>query len=140
MMARKQHDATQQPISLSQARRSRRRGVAGVAGKPPGGYAALASSMSAADQLAARVNLKERTELTGRVDPYHAHRGGYWQGSMDALSVLEQLLDAGIDLDTALAEQRAWLLGADFGQWVNAPDDPQDILPGSWLARRRHSV
>lgn len=128
-MARKQQQQSRQPISLSQARRRRR------PGKPSGAFA----SPSAADQLAERAWLKERMELTGQLDSYHAYRGGYWQGALDALLTLELLVNGDIALEIALDELRAWLMSDDFGQWVNAPDDPQEIAPGPWLARRASS-
>lgn len=129
MMARKQRN-TQPPI-IPFRRQAHQRCPA----QPP---SAQQAPSSAAERLATIMSLHERTALVGRLDPFHAHRGGYWQGAMDALSALEQLLDldAGTDLETALEGLRAWLLGDVFGQWVNAPDDPQDILPGDWLARR----
>lgn len=127
-MARKQQPPAR-PISLSQARAHHR----------PGKPATTPAPQSAADKLADRAFLKERMELVGHLDPYHAYRSGYGQGAWVALSALEFLVNGGVDLEIALDELRTWLTGEDFGHWVNAPDDPQEIDPGPWLRRREAS-
>lgn len=90
--------------------------------------------------MAARVHWNETADTVGRLDPYHAYRSGYGQGAWDVLSALGVLLDEGVDLETAMEELRAWLLGPDVHQWVNAPGDPHEIVIGDWLARRRKTV
>ena len=127
-MARKhqQQQPPAQPISLSQARQRHR----------PGKPTATPAPQSAADKLADRAFLKERAELVGRLDPYHAYRSGYGQGAWVVLSTLEILVNGGMALDATLYELRDWLMGPDFWEWINMPGDPTEIDLGRWLDRR----
>lgn len=128
--------AATQPISLSQVRQSRQRGHAGqrLATTTQAAAEVLPlhpigrGGMSAAEWFGFLALIREKTSLVGQLDPYKAHRGGYSQGGIDALQTLDALLDLGVDFETARASTRAYWLER-VAAWVNAPDDPQEIIP-----------